>query len=310
MSALDTLLGFTRMIGGGWSTARTARVVRWGDGFAVEFDSNEQATVTFVAAEGGARWRTERLLDFTNQAPNWPLTENPKVFTADTQYFMDDISTAIYFAGHANLFSTTNQWAIQNGTGLVMKANANGTSFGTLTAPRLWTIMSGLKNNAPTRARINYLTSYGSTIETHAGIFWSAGAGIETIDMSLFSNDANAGWGAYSLQRKMTGGVSDAFELSLPEQLDVAGLYMPLGARPRLLAYLQMGNASSGAMLAGELGSDALLDITPSLGSGTRCSTTTTERAGTAGFFICPEFATHSLSAGIVIQSLLVEQFY
>jgi hypothetical protein len=88
MGALDTLLGFTRMIGGGLSAARTARVVRWGDGFTVVFDSNEEATVTFAAAEGGARWRTERLLDFANQLPNWPLTSNPKVFTADAQYFL------------------------------------------------------------------------------------------------------------------------------------------------------------------------------------------------------------------------------
>jgi hypothetical protein len=308
---LDELIaGRTTISGGSLTAPISVQRVNIGLGLDVSV-TDDIATISVSATlEASAKWRTERLLDFTNQSANWPLTSNPKVFTADAQYFMDDVQTAIYFAGHANLFNTTYQWSIQNGTGLVMTPNASGTSFSALTAPRLWTMMAGLRNNAPTRARINYLTSYGSTIEIHAGIFWSAGAGIETIDMSLFSNDANAGWNGYSLKRQMTGGGSDAFELSLPEQLDVAGLYMPLGARPRLLAYLQMGNASSGAMLAGELGSDALLDITPSLGLGTRCSTTTTERAGTAGFFICPEFTTHSLSAGIVIQSLLVEQFY
>jgi hypothetical protein len=53
MGALDRILGFTRMIGGGLLEAVTAQRVRWGSGFTVEVDpETEEATITATAATG------------------------------------------------------------------------------------------------------------------------------------------------------------------------------------------------------------------------------------------------------------------
>lgn len=232
MSALDTLLGFTRMIGGGQATARTARVLRWGTGFGVAFDSNEEATVTFTPPEVVPHWRSVVDVDFSTAAVT--------AIGADGEYQLG--GQWFTFANFGSLHNPAVQWQIIAGSGLYLSANAAGTLFSSGTLPELRVQLSDYVLGAPLRCRARYVSSFGSDIETILALRWT-GDDPAYCGVGGGSHAAGLGFESLLVRRTDDGNALSFSPISFDPASEsgiqnVLGFTMPLGAgvvRPLLV---------------------------------------------------------------------------
>jgi hypothetical protein len=303
MSAIDTLLGFTRMIAAGWPYPRTARVLRWGTGFGVEFDAEEQATVTFSSPEVVPHWRTLLNVNF--------LTGTSLTISGDDTVLVD--GSWLSFVNQANVHSTSARWSIATGTGLIISANASGTLFSAGTLPELRFLLSSYALGRPLRCRVRDSSCYGSTdVRTFFGLRWvgsdpaycavmgtthDAGAGIESVIPVRTSDGGTVAFTALPLGAASESGMQN-----------VLGLTMPLGAGVVRPMILELSDSIFGGWGVAE---NALMrSVYFDAAAGRIDRNFYGINNAWPVLALGAEFTTHSTSSGLVIEGIRVDQFY
>jgi len=244
------------------------------------------------------RWRSVMNIDFTNVGN--------VTFPADGTYTIGGHS--FVFVGFTGLQSSSFPWAILSTVGLRARANASGVSYAGADAPRLVWNGTNLRDLAPTRVRLRYGSSGGSTIETLLMAQWEEG---QTYCGVGGYTSAGYGFDHYSMYR-VSGGtstpVASNVDIGAPSSAgngDNLGLTMPGGAHPLRPLVLDIGN---GALAAGD--SYIPREIRLSSGDGYTVNRYSNTRSSQAKIVICPQFATHNTTAAIVYLGMLVEQYY
>ena len=303
MGAIDTFLGFTRMIATGWDSPRMARVVRWGAGFGVELDAEEQATVTFAAPEYVPHWRSILNVDFA-------AAENLTI-AADGDHQIG--GNWLSFVNQANVYSVLARWGVVAGTGLRIRANAAGTLFSAGTLPEVRCLLTGYSLGCPLRCRVRYSSCYGSAdVRTFFGLRWvgddpaycvamgtshDAGAGIETVVPVRTSDGSNVQFGAVDLGAASESGIQN-----------VLGFTMPIGAGVVRPVLLELSDSIFGGW---GVGANALVRSVYFDAAAGRVDRNF-YGINNAWPTLClgAEFTTQSPSAGLEITGIRVDQFY
>lgn len=244
------------------------------------------------------RWRELIAVSFETETSSTTIA-------ADGNYLIGD---RIFVFSHASALVVP--WYVEAGTGLVIKANATGTSYGANTAPVLRVDVPNMVTAYPVRARIRYVNSYGSAIRTTLAFDWTNGPN-DYVAAAGTTVDAGHGFNHLYMLRSGGGVSSAAASVALAATpsahvQDVLGIVLPSGCSPVRQAIASVGSSLYLGYVPGntsyvpELIADNSSGVTVLPGS----------FPWEARVALSAEFTTHSESAGVVIAAMQIEAFY